>query len=69
MIRFIDLTEAYWTYGGAPCCAFLDTTTDEFIPSSAGQVFDFPEEVNGIKDPDLRARCVALVPAGFWGDE
>ena len=42
MLRFIDLTEDYWTDPecGSPVCAFLCTTSDRFYENEyGGQVF------------------------------
>ena len=67
MIRFVDLTPFYWTLGGKPCCAFLDTVTDTFINADYSEhTFDSALDVDCILDPELRARCAGLVPAGFW---
>lgn len=53
MIRFIDLTEAYWTdpEEKTPSCAFLDTRTDKFIacPLIDAHTFDSLEDVRGIE--------------------
>lgn len=66
MIRFVDLTEAYWTDGGPPCCAFLNTIDDRFLESpSGGHTFDSPEDVNDLPSA-FRDRCASLVPEGFW---
>jgi len=71
MIRFVDLTAAYWTHHdhGGPCCAFLNTTTDTFVEGELGYVFDSLAEVQAISDiriPDVGERCAALVPDGFF---
>lgn len=65
MIRFVDLTEAYWTdpEETSPCCAFLDTRTDTFRCCEDGwHVFDTEEQVAG-----MGPRFSGLVPQGFWG--
>ena len=65
MIRFVDLTDAYWLEpNGEPCCAFLDTIDDTFVVTDyGGHVFtahgDFP-------DNDLGRRLRALVPEHFF---
>jgi hypothetical protein len=66
MIRFVDLTEAYWTNGGPPCCAFLDTRTDRFVKHDDGHVFCDVEDFGGVDDMSLAGRCRALVPDGFF---
>jgi hypothetical protein len=65
MIRFADVTDAYWTNGGAPCCIFIDTTSDTCIAGDDGcHVFDDLDAVRAI--PDLGERCAGLVPPGFF---
>lgn len=67
MIRFVDLTEIYWTYGSKPCCAFLNTVSDCFIGNEFGtQVFDNAEDLDSIVPVEYRERCKEHVPDGFW---
>jgi hypothetical protein len=70
MIRFVDLTPWYWTDEddpeNPPVCAFLDTVTDRFVAVDGAQTFDCAEDVGGIPDEQLKLRCQALVPDGFW---
>ena len=67
MIRFIDLTEDYWTDPacGFPICAFLSTDNGKFIEcihtgemtfSTMGEVLDQP----------LGERMSRLTPKGFF---
>lgn len=70
MLRFVDLTEAYWTdpEDGGPCCAFLSTVTDSFITFDlGGHVFSDMRDLHGIEDEGIRTRCIALLPDGFFG--
>lgn len=68
MIRFVDLTAAYWgpAVDPTPCCAFIDTVTDRFIEGPMGPIFDGPEEVTEIAPADLALRCIELVPERFF---
>lgn len=66
MIRFVDLTEAYWTdpSEGTPVCAFLSTTTDRFLENGDGfHIFDSLKEVEEHPDAD---RLIGLLPLGFF---
>lgn len=66
MIRFVDLTEAYWTDGGPPVCAFLDTRTNRFIGDDCGvHVFSDVAEMEYIIG-GMASRCLALVPDRFF---
>lgn len=69
MIRFVDLTEYYWTSPddhAPPCCAFLNTVDDRFLENGTGShTFDTPEDLDEL-DEFYRDRCKALVPVGFW---
>lgn len=68
MIRFVNLTEAYWgdsVEGDAPLCAFLDTVNDSFLKSvDGGHVFNDRAEVAEHADGK---RLLRLVPDGFFG--
>lgn len=69
MIRFVDLSESYWTDPETrqPCCAFLNTVDDCFLKSLDGaHVFDSADDLEGIVPDDLRKRCNQLVPEDFW---
>ena len=71
MIRFVDLTEAYWTDPscGTPVCAFLNTVTDEFLTNvSGGHTFTDLDDFTGLSK-DLVKRCLGLVPGGFWDEK
>jgi hypothetical protein len=66
MIRFVNLTEAYWTdvTEGSPVCAFLSTTTDCFLESNHGDfVFASLEDV---KEHPRAKRLLGLMPEGFF---
>lgn len=70
MLRFVDLTEAYWTEpeDGRPCCAFLNTVTDSFVTNDFGcHVFNDMQDLDGIENAGHRERCIALLPDGFFG--
>jgi len=67
MLRFVDLTEAYW--GGDPenmrahpTCAFLSTALDCFVDNDGAHTFDSLAEVEAA----LGDRGLALVPPGFF---
>lgn len=61
MVRFVDLTEAYWTDGGDPICAFLSTVTDKFLESASGEhTFSCADDFDG------RGELMQLVPVGFF---
>lgn len=74
MIRFVDLTDAYWTCPDPedphPICAFLDTITDRFIENAAGShtCSDMEDVLTlGMSKPgDLGKRCAGLLPPGFF---
>ena len=80
MIRFVDLTEAYWAgdeenMRESPCCAFLDTVTDRFVREDTGGHVYFSDEDIGYIEVEafergeignLIDRCRALGPGGFW---
>ena len=65
MIRFVDLTDAYWTEpGGKPLCGFLSTVTDKFLESLDGEhTFRSTEEVLEHREGQ---RMLSLVPVGFF---
>ena len=66
MIRFIDLTEEYWTHPevSSPICAFLNTSDDRFLQTEDGQhTFDCLEEV---KEHPRAKRMLALLPNNFF---
>lgn len=75
MIRFVDLTNAYWTFPedpecSKPICAFLDTITDRFVLNACGNhtCSDMEDVLSlGMTEPgDLGQRCAGLVPSGFF---
>lgn len=69
MIRFVDLSEIYWTdpeEHGGPVCAFLETRTDRFMVANGSNVFNCAESIDDIDDASLRERCREHVPDGFW---
>ena len=69
MIRFIDLSDDYWTYwtdsdSGHPVCAFLSTRTNRFLWAGTDrQVFSSLDE---IREHPSSERMMALVPEGFF---
>lgn len=71
MIRFVDVTCAYWGEdaeadllpGMGPQCAFIDTVTDTFVTFDGAQVFGADDE---IPRDAFGNRCRGLVPHGFW---
>jgi hypothetical protein len=66
MLRFIDLTEEYWTHPdeAAPICAFLSTNDDKFLHNGYGeQTFDDEAE---IIEHEQGERMLGLVPEGFF---
>ena len=69
MIRFIDLSEEYWTdpeENGAPICAFLSTSDGRFLTAEDGQqTFSSFEDV---LDHPQAARLVHLLPFNFFND-
>jgi hypothetical protein len=66
MLRFIDLSNDYWTDPecGGPVCAFLSTTDDKFLLSvDGGHTFSYEDEIlEHIEGP----RMLGLVPNGFF---
>ena len=67
MIRFVDLTSAYWCGDSdSPCCAFLSTVTDRFVEVDGCEVFHGPEDLEALEDKAFAKRLKALVPEGFW---
>lgn len=71
MIRFVDLTEAYWTdpEETTPMCAFLDTTTNRFVENDLGMhVCSDLDDVQSLgENGQLGKRCAGLMPPGFFG--
>jgi hypothetical protein len=66
MLRFIDLTEEYWTHPdeAAPICAFLSTNDDKFLRTAEGcHTFDDEFDIDGHEQADRMHR---LVPEGFF---
>ncbi len=68
MLRFVDLTSAYWLDEGPPCCAFINTVTDTFIDCGGSHTVDGADEL-ALIDPAYRDRCIRLVPDGFFGPQ
>lgn len=69
MIRFVDLSEAYWTDPsvGKPICAFLDTVTDTFLKTEDGsQTFFGWDDVDSHKQSQ---RLRSLMPSDFFKDK
>jgi hypothetical protein len=69
MIRFVDLTDDYWTdpEEGKPVCAFLSTTSDCFLENACGShTFDSMEEIEEHPNAD---RFIGLMPEGFFDEE
>lgn len=72
MIRFIDLSEAYWVdpeENGGPVCAFLDTRIDRFVTANGSHVFFSRDDIDDIEEASVRERCRGHVPEGFWERE
>ena len=69
MMRFVDLTEIYWTdpEEETPVCAFLSTTSDTFLSNRDGS--DIFSTLAGIEDHLLANRLLGLVPKGFFERE
>jgi hypothetical protein len=66
MLRFIDLSNDYWTDPecGSPICAFLSTSDDKFLLSVDGEhTFNCKDE---ILDHPQSLRMLGLVPNGFF---
>lgn len=71
MLRFVDLSGAYWTEPlcGTPLCAFLWTSDDTFVKhyDSKCQTFSSIEDIReSINDPKLAERMIGLLPPGFF---
>lgn len=65
MLRFIDLSEAYWTDGNKPICAFLSTSDDRFLTNDSGeQTFSDMEEIELHPQSE---RMKSLMPPDFFG--
>lgn len=66
MIRFVDLSMAYWSDPDepSPACAFVNTVVDRFIELEDGAQVAFDDD--DIPGGDLGERLRALVPEGFW---
>jgi len=66
VIRFVDLTAAYWLEEGKPLCAFLNTVTDCFLENvEICHTFNCLEDVQALPISH-RERCLALIPEGFF---
>jgi hypothetical protein len=69
MLRFIDLSQDYWTdpeCNGGPICAFLSTNDDRFLETDCGaHTFIALDE---ILEHELRERMLCLIPMGFFND-
>lgn len=65
MIRFVDLSDAYWTDPelGSPCCAFLCTGSDTFLQINGSQVFI---EMAEVEEHPQAKRLKRLMPDGFF---
>lgn len=66
MIRFVDLTEAYFTdplYSN-PCCAFVSTNTDHFLQTDTGEHIFFGQDE--IDEHAYADRMKRLMPDGFF---
>ena len=66
MIRFVDLSEVYWTDPecGYPLCAFLSTSSDRFLDNLDGEhLFRSLEEIG---EHPQKERLLGLLPAGFF---
>ena len=66
MLRFIDVTDEYWTDPscGHPICCFLSTSDDRFLTNeSGGQTFSDAEE---IAEHVQGERMLGLMPPGFF---
>ncbi len=66
MIRFVDLTEAYWSdpEEGKSVCAFLSTNDDCFLKNicNSHTFFDLEE----IEEHPYADRLIGLLPKGFF---
>lgn len=67
MFRFVDLTEEYWTDGGSPVCAILDTVTDSFLAVGGCDGCHVLHGLDDVRDAGGE-RAVALVPDGFFAE-
>ena len=66
MIRFVDLSEDYWTDPeiGHPVCAFLRTNNDKFLKTDMGDhTFSDMEDINSHPEAE---RLLGLMPDGFF---
>lgn len=66
MIRFVDLTEAYWTDPefGHPVCAFLSTNNDKFLKTDMNcHTFSDIYDINSHPEAE---RLFRLMPRGFF---
>lgn len=69
MIRFIDLSDAFWTEPtcGTPICAFLSTVTGKFFTHGDGQhTFSCLDDFDDMPEKD---RLLGLLPEGFFSSE
>ena len=68
MIRFVDLSDAYWTDSefGFQLCAWLCTTTDRFLETLDGEHTFQESDIDEYPVKDVRERMRALTPPGFW---
>ena len=82
MIRFVDITAAYYGLDGDDkedddtyphMCAFMDTITNTFIQDDTGQhIFESMEDIESVQAESsggfktLSERCKRLVPKGFF---
>lgn len=69
MLRFIDLSKEYWTDSdyGYPICAFLNTSDNRFVPNDGGEhTFSDMDDIESIKNSDVRLRAKRLLPEGFF---
>ena len=70
MIRFVNLTQTYWTDPecGHPICAFLSTVSDRFYTDDCGHMtFGGIEDIEFMDaDKETISRCRGLVPEGFF---
>lgn len=66
MLRFVDLSEAYWTDGRKPICAFLSTSDDRFLTTDSGeQTFSDMEEIELHPQSERMKR---LMPPNYFGE-
>lgn len=67
MMRFVDLTRAYWTDlvpDGPPLASFINTSDDRFVVSEDGShLFRGFDEID---EHQLGQRLRVLVPKGFF---